>query len=120
MRHAPAPLTGQSSRTWIGWTSTGALAAGALVAGALGASAANELDDLRGTPGVARAELDQARDRTQTRLLVADLLAASAVVCGGVTLYFQLARSPTSPKAEARAPLKLVFAASSASVTFEY
>ena len=117
---APAPPATHPSRTWIGWSSTGALAAGALVAGALGASAAGDLDKLRGTLGVTRSELDQARSRAGTRLLVADLLAASAVVCGGVTLYFQLSHSPANPKAEARAPLKVVFTASNVSVAFEH
>jgi hypothetical protein len=89
------------------------------VAGALGASAASDLDKLRGTSGPTRAQLDQAHDRAQTRLLVADLLAASAVVCGGVTLYFQLSSSSPS-KSKAAAPLKLVFTASNVSVAFEH
>lgn len=105
------------SRTWIGWSSTGALAAGAVVAGVLGASAASDLDKLRGTSGATRPELDRALSRAETRLLVADILAASAVVCGGVTLYFQLSRP--SPN-KAAAPLKLVFTASNVSVTFEH
>jgi hypothetical protein len=85
----------------------------------LGASAASDLDQLRGTSGATRPELDQAKSRAETRLLVADILAASAVVCGGVTLYFQLSRSPSS-KAKAAAPLKLVFTASNVSVAFEH
>jgi hypothetical protein len=96
------------------------LAAGALVAGALGASAAGDLDKLRGTLGATRPELDQARSRAGTRLLIADLLGASAVVCGGVTLYFQLSRSSAAPKAEARAPLRLVLTASNISVALEH
>ncbi len=119
-RAIPAPRLTHPSRTWIGWSSTGALAAGALVAGALGASAAGDLDKLRGTPGVARPDLDQAQSRARTRLLVSDVLAASAVVCGGVTLYFQLSHSPANPKAEARAPLKLVLTASSVSLALEH
>jgi len=118
-RPASVPPPTHPSRTWIGWSSTGALAAGALVAGALGATAASDLDKLRGTPGATRPELDQARSRAGTRLLVADLLAASAVVCGGVSLYFQLSHSPANPKAGARPPLKLVFTASNVSLAFE-
>jgi hypothetical protein len=119
-RPAPPPSPARASRTWIGWSSTGALAAGAVVAGVLGASAASDLDKLRGTSGPTRAQLDQAHDRAQTRLLVADLLAASAVVCGGVTLYFQLSSSSPSSKAKAAAPLKLMFTASNVSVAFEH
>ena len=117
-RDAPPPA--RASRTWIGWTSTGALAAGAVIAGALGASAASDLDKLRGTAGATRPELDQAQNRAETRLLVADLLAASAVVCGGVTLYFQLARPSSSSKARAAAPLKVRFTGSNVSLAFEH
>jgi hypothetical protein len=119
-RPTDVPPPARASRTWIGWTSTGALAAGAVVAGVLGASAASDLEKLRGTAGATRPQLDQAQSRAETRLLVADLLAASAVVCGGVTLYFQLARPSSSSKARATAPLELRFTASNVSLTFEH
>jgi len=119
-RPAPPPPPARASRTWIGWSTTGALAAGAAVAGVLGASAASDLDKLRGTSGATRPELDQAQKRAETRLLVADLLAASAVVCGGVTLYFQLSDSSSSSKAKAAAPLKLMFTASNVSLALQH
>jgi hypothetical protein len=86
----------------------------------LGASAASDLDKLRSSAGATRPELDKAQSRAETRLLVADLLAASAVVCGGVTLYFQLSRSSSSSKANATAPLKVRFTGSNVSLAFEH
>ncbi len=116
---APPPRT-HGARTWIGWTATGALTAGALVSGALGASAVGDLKVLRATGGADRAALDRGQSRAETRLLVADLLAAAALVSGTVTLYFQLSSPAPEAHATARPPLKLRFTASRVSLIFEH
>lgn len=113
------PRTASQRPTWlaVGWASTGVLAAGAIVSGALGASAASDLHDLRNTP-TTRGALDQAQTRASTRLLVSDIFAASALVAGGVTLYFQLS-GPSHEKAPPTAAmprLKLLLGANG--VTF--
>lgn len=96
-RAAPAlaPKASSNRGTWlgVGWATTGALAAGAIVSGALGASAAEDLKDLRSTPGTTRAALDQAESRASTRLLIADVLGGAALAAGAVTLYVQLSGS---------------------------
>jgi tetratricopeptide (TPR) repeat protein len=114
------PRKPHASRTWIGWTTTGALTAGAIVSGALGASAVSDLKKLKNTEGATRPELDQAQRRAETRLLVADLLTAAAVVSGGVTLYFQLSGSGSEGRASARPqPLRLLVTASNVSLIFQ-
>jgi hypothetical protein len=59
----------------------------------LGATAAGDLKDLRNTRDSTRAELDQAHDRAKTRLLIADVLGAAAIVTGAVTLYIHVSGS---------------------------
>jgi hypothetical protein len=78
---------------YVGYGTTAALAAGAIVSGALGASAAADLKDLRDTRGVTRTDLDSAHDKAKTRLLVADVLGAAALVAGAVTIYLHVSGS---------------------------
>ena len=121
MRAQPtrAPFEGTRSWTWLGWASTGVLATGALVTGALGASAASDLRGLRTTAGTSRRELDQARGRASSRLVVADILGGAALVTGGVTLYLQLSRSPAKDKAMRRSPFRLALAPNHVALVFE-
>lgn len=78
---------------YAGYATTGALAAGAIVSFALGASAAGDLKDLRDTRGVTEDELKSARDRANTRFLVADIVGAAALVTGAVTVYLHVSGS---------------------------
>jgi len=77
----------------IAWITTGALAAGAVVTGVVATTSASSLADERALAGGAtRDRLDSLSTRTSTFALVTDILAASAVVAGGVALYFTLSR----------------------------
>jgi hypothetical protein len=86
-RREPAP-------TWIGWTATGVLAAGAVVTGVLHLSAKNdyeaERDSLGSDPGAKQDALVAAHGRASNYALATDILAATALVAGGVTLYVTL------------------------------
>ncbi|HYQ16696.1 MAG TPA: PEGA domain-containing protein, partial [Polyangiaceae bacterium] len=91
---ATKPLPPKSKAPiFIGYGATVALAAGSAVAFGLGASSASDLKNLRTTPGATRTELDNARDRAKTRLLVSTVLGAAAAVTGAVTLYFHISSS---------------------------
>lgn len=78
---------------YAGYGLTSALAVGAVVSFALGASAAGDLKDLKSTRGVTQDELDDAKSKAHTRLLIADVLGAAAVATGAVTLYLHLSGS---------------------------
>ncbi len=93
---AAAPQSSIRPLLLLGWTGTGVLAVGALVTGLVGVDAAGELDNLRKSPTATKGELDDARGRAKTYLLASDLLAASAVVLGGFTLYETLTPSQGS------------------------
>src|SRR6478609_1674448 len=91
---ATKPLPPKSKAPiYIGYGATAALAAGAAVAFGRGASSASDLKDLRDTQNATRSELDNARDRAKTRLLVASVLGGAAAVAGAVTLYFHISSS---------------------------
>jgi hypothetical protein len=94
--------TSSGSLVWLGWVATGALAIGAGVSGGLALSASSDLATQRETAGTSRADLDAASSKTRTLAIVSDVLTASAVVAGGVTLYFTL-KGPAKPKADASA-----------------
>jgi hypothetical protein len=104
---ARAPATsssegGSGSLVWLGWVATGALAVGAGVTGGLALKSSGDLATQRDTAGATRADLDSGASKTRTLAVVTDVLAASAVVAGGVTLYFTL-RGPSKPKSDAPA-----------------
>lgn len=94
------------SLVWVGWVATGALAVGAGVFGGLALTSSSDLATQRSTSGATRAALDSGSSKTKTFALVSDLCAASAVVAGGVTLYFTL-RKPSKPKPEVHLGLHL-------------
>lgn len=109
----PAPVVGpktseseRQSLVWVGWVATGALAVGAGVFGGLALTSSADLATQRSAPGATRAALDSGSSKTKTFALVSDLCAASAVVAGGVTLYFTL-RKPSKPKPEVHLGLHL-------------
>jgi hypothetical protein len=86
---------------WIiaGWSATGVLAASAVITGFMGRGKANDLKDLRATE-TNRDDLDGARSSAKTMLLASDILTASAVVVGGLSLWATL----TPPSKEADKP----------------
>jgi tetratricopeptide (TPR) repeat protein len=88
---------------WLiaGWSATGLLAASAVVTGFMGKSKSNDLKELRETE-TTREDLDDARSSAKTMLLASDILTASAVVVGGVSLWFTL--TPPDKEPEKRMP----------------
>ncbi|MET0413292.1 MAG: PEGA domain-containing protein [Polyangiaceae bacterium] len=92
---------------WLiaGWSATGLLAASAVVTGFMGKSKSDDLKDLRETE-TTREDLDDARSSAKTMLLVSDILTASAVVAGGVSLWFTLTPPDKEPERPMARPTK--------------
>lgn len=86
-----APVAKQST-PWpvIGWSATGALAGGAILSGVMGLSASSKFRELRSEPDPSRSELGSQAKTAKTWFLAADILTATAVATGGVTLYVTL------------------------------
>lgn len=92
------PSHGGSTLRWIGWTATGALAAGAVTAGVLGMRESHELETARASYPVSSQTLSHDAQLTTTYSVVADSLAAAALVVGGVTLLSTwLSPAPSAP-----------------------
>jgi tetratricopeptide (TPR) repeat protein len=90
--------TNRNTWRWAAWSATGVFAVGAGVTGFLGIRAANDLDDLRETPGASREELDSAQRRARTLLFTADVMGVAAIATGGVALYLTLSGPSESEK----------------------
>lgn len=82
------------SRPWVtvGWVATGSLAAGAIATGVTGLIAAQELSRLKSSPNPQASVLEQKSSEAAAWFLATDILGGAALVTGGVTLYFTLAR----------------------------
>lgn len=80
----------KESYVWVGWVVTGTLAAGAVATGIATYYSSKKLGDLRETPNVTRDELDDQQQQARALGITADVLIASAIVAGGVTLYFTI------------------------------
>jgi tetratricopeptide (TPR) repeat protein len=78
---------------WAGWAATGTLGIGAGVAGYFGIQKAQELESMRTQYPVKTDELQKAKSSARTLFLAADIMGASAVVLGGVSLYLTLSSS---------------------------
>ncbi len=100
---APSEPPREPAPTWIGWTTTGVLAAGAVVTGALHLSARSDYDaerDSLGTEPEAKQDaLVAAHDRARNYAIATDILAATALVAGGLTLYVTLQEGSTAETA---------------------
>lgn len=83
---------GSSGLLVAGWVATGALAAGAVVTGILASSKASALKDARAQFPGDKSDIDSKSSSVKTLALVTDVLGASAIVLGGVTLYFTLTK----------------------------
>jgi hypothetical protein len=99
----PAAVRGTSGLLIAGWAGTGALAAGGVVTGILASSAADRLDRERHTFPGDKSKIDSAASRTTMLSVTTDVLFASALVLGGVSLYFTLRHEPV--RAAARVPV---------------
>jgi hypothetical protein len=84
---SPRPPASASRLRLAGWVATGVLAAGAVTFGLLARSESNDLQHVRGQFPTTTAALDHVANRTRTFSIVADSLAAAALVVGGITLY---------------------------------
>jgi hypothetical protein len=100
-RTTPAVVRDDDRSTWLwaGWTTTGAAAIGATVTGLLGMSAASDLEQQR-KPATSTAEdREDTKSRAQGLFLASDILTGTAIVAGGVSLYFTL-KGPSEPARE--------------------
>jgi len=94
---APAGPSGPSSTLiTAGWITTGVLAAGAITMGVLALSASSDLKSAHDTYPTTHDDLNKKASRVTTFSAVADVAGVAAIVVGGVTLYFTLARSGTN------------------------
>ncbi|MGD0525209.1 MAG: PEGA domain-containing protein [Polyangiaceae bacterium] len=92
------PSHGSGTLRWIGWTATGALAAGAVTSGILGIRESHELEAARATYPVSSQTLNHDAQLTTAYSIVADSLAAAAIVVGSVTLLSTwLSPAPSAP-----------------------
>lgn len=82
----------------IGWTTTGALAAGAIFSGVMGLVKAGDFQDLKNTPNTAPGDLQAHASETSNWFLATDILAATAAVAAGVSLYLTLKKPAAKVK----------------------
>jgi tetratricopeptide (TPR) repeat protein len=82
---APAPSSSNTA-FWIGITATGALAAGSAAAGILTLQAKKDFDNTLARYPVDPQEISDARSKTRSLALVADVLGGAAIVAGGLTI----------------------------------
>ena len=94
---ATQPSHGGSTLRWLGWTATGALAAGAITSGILGLRESQSLETARATFPTSSQTLNRDAQLTTTYSIVADSLAAAAIVVGGVTLLSTWLSPSSSP-----------------------
>jgi hypothetical protein len=109
------PSHGGSTLRWLGWTATGALAAGAVTSGILGLHESHTLEAARATFPVSSQTLNRDAQLTTTYSIVADSLAAAAVVVGSVTLLSTwLSPSSTAPTRGSSGATRVVLGPTSA------
>jgi hypothetical protein len=109
--------SGGSSVRTLGWVATGALAAGAATFGVLALRESNRLNTERQAFPTAGTELARAARVTTTYSILADGLAAGALVVGSITLYSTLSSSKPAPSVGAL-QLNLGFGSAHLATTF--
>jgi hypothetical protein len=92
----PQVSKGRSPLLIAGWVGTGLLAAGAVVTGILASGAESDLDEARNKFPGDKADIDSKASTTTTLAITTDVLALSAIILGGVSLYFTLAGGSSS------------------------
>lgn len=113
---APAPIEpareGLPTPAVVGFVATGVLTVGAIGAGIAALSASARFDEMKrtpidGSPEQAAADLRRQGNRTDALAITTDVLVVSALVAGGVSLWFALrprsSASPIGPAAHAAA-----------------
>ncbi len=99
----PPPPAPTRSVPVAGIVVTSGLTVGAVVMGVLALGASSNLSTLRQSSTATRDSLDSAHDKTVAYALVTDILAGSAIVAAGVTLYVGL-RTPSKDSAPGAPP----------------
>jgi hypothetical protein len=89
-RVVPSAPPQRASVPWVGWAATGTLALAAGVTGAIALGALSDLHHAKDDVPSSSSELDSISSRAKAWALASDLCTASAVVVGGVSLYFTL------------------------------
>jgi len=101
---ASTPSRGTSTLRVAGFIATGALAAGAVTFGLLSLNKSHDLEAARGEYPTTSSALDHEARITTAYSILADSLAAAAVVVGGVTLFSMLRSSSPSSRATGVGP----------------
>jgi hypothetical protein len=115
---APSPpraSQGGGSLRVLGWIATGTLAAGATCFGILALRESRDLEAMRATYPASPQSLSHDSSLTTTYSMVADALAAGALVIGGATLLSTLLSGPAKPATQGTlGPTRLVLGPTSA------
>jgi hypothetical protein len=115
--HAPTSDGSHTLQT-LGWITTGALAIGAVTTGILAAHESSVLQADRNSYPQTAATLEQDAHLTTTYSIIADSLAAGAVLVGGITLVSMLGGSSTpAPKRGSTGDVQVVLGPTSAGIT---
>jgi hypothetical protein len=91
---------------WIGWIATGTLAVGATFTGIFALNSSSDLDEAKKGANADPNKLEDEASKTRTLTIVTDVLAASAVIAGGLSLYYTIkwGKTDESDKAPKDAP----------------
>ena len=93
---ASAPKTHSAPVPWIGWVATSVLAVGAGVTGAVALSKNAALADSREQLGTTPSEVSDKNQELRNWAIACDVLLASTVVVGGISLWLTLHRSDSA------------------------
>lgn len=112
-----APSEGGHTLQVIGWITTGGLAIGAVATGILAAHESSVLQADRNTYPQSSATLERDAHSTTTYSIIADSLAAGAVLVGGITLVSMLGGgSGSAPKRGSSGDVQVVLGPTSAGI----
>lgn len=114
---APRPPTEDQSASRMpyaigGWVLTAGLAGAAVTTGVLASSKASGLEEARNRVPAVQDDLDSRASSAKSLAIATDVLAVSAVVVGGVSLYLTLSSPRSSKTALARPTTRLSFGGS--------
>ncbi len=112
------PPAHRADSLWVGFVTTGALAAGGAVTGILALKARSDAEADASQLGVSASTLQDANAQKRTLAAVTDALLGSAIVAGGVTLYFALRHPGRRAASSAAFSVSLAPTAASLSVGF--
>jgi tetratricopeptide (TPR) repeat protein len=118
---APSHPWDASRLKTVGWIATGTLAAGAAVFGVLAVGEARDLKNARDAFPGSSATLNHDANLTATYSVLADSLAAAAIVAGGLSLYWTLSSSSSTSRSHGSVPAtRVTFGLASARVDMTF